>query len=195
MTLIAPSPTPTAQEQPSITTVHSPTPTDPSHAAHSPKPATTSAQQHLTRTHSMVTRAQVGTIKPNLRFNFLKSLISPLAKCPSITLSDPNWHVAIHKYHADGSLSRYKARLVANRSTQQVGINCDDTFSPVVKMATIQTILGLALSHGWPVHKLDVKNAFLNGDQRRSIRHEVPRYIGGHSLERVITKDLGRITF
>ncbi|GJW59836.1 ribonuclease H-like domain-containing protein [Tanacetum coccineum] len=53
-----------------------------------------------------------------------------------------------HKYH-DGSLSRYKARLVVNRRTQQVGIDCDDTFSLVVKPATIRTVLNLALSRKW----------------------------------------------
>ncbi|GKE83028.1 ribonuclease H-like domain-containing protein, partial [Tanacetum coccineum] len=54
-----------------------------------------------------------------------------------------------HKYHADGSLSRYKTRLVANGRTQHVGIDCDDTFSPVVKSATTGTVLSLALSRGW----------------------------------------------
>ncbi|GKD46770.1 ribonuclease H-like domain-containing protein, partial [Tanacetum coccineum] len=110
----------------------------------------------------MVTRAQVGTVKTNPRFNVHTSHISPLSKSPSIALSDPNWHVVIHKYHADGSLSMYKARFVANGRTQQVGIDCDDTFSPVVKPATIRTILSLALSCKWHVHHLDVKNAFLN---------------------------------
>ncbi|GJR92956.1 ribonuclease H-like domain-containing protein [Tanacetum coccineum] len=51
-----------------------------------------------------------------------------------------------HKFHADGSLSRYKARLVANGRNQQQGINCDETFSPVVKPATIRTVLNLAVS-------------------------------------------------
>ncbi|GJY72602.1 ribonuclease H-like domain-containing protein [Tanacetum coccineum] len=49
-----------------------------------------------------------------------------------------------HKFHADGSLSRYKARLVANGRSQQQGIDCDETFSPVVKPATIRTVLSLA---------------------------------------------------
>nr|GFC38439.1 ribonuclease H-like domain-containing protein [Tanacetum cinerariifolium] len=68
-----------------------------------------------------------------------------------------------HKFHANGTLSRYKARLVANGSNQQQGIDVDETFSPVVKPAIICTVLSLAISRKWPIHQLDVKNAFLNG--------------------------------
>ncbi|GKA32198.1 ribonuclease H-like domain-containing protein [Tanacetum coccineum] len=63
----------------------------------------------------------------------------------------------------DCYLSRYKARLVANGRSQQQGINCDETFSPVVKPATICTVLSLTVSRAWPIHQLDVKNAFLHG--------------------------------
>ncbi|GJZ18338.1 ribonuclease H-like domain-containing protein [Tanacetum coccineum] len=51
-----------------------------------------------------------------------------------------------HKFNVDGSLSRYKARLVANGRSQQQGIDCDETFSPVVKPATIHTVLSLVRS-------------------------------------------------
>nr|GEX37457.1 laccase-17-like [Tanacetum cinerariifolium] len=47
---------------------------------------------------------------------------------------------------------------------QQHGIDCDETFSLMVKPATIRTVLSLAVSRKWPIHLLDVKNAFLNGD-------------------------------
>ncbi|GJV14785.1 ribonuclease H-like domain-containing protein [Tanacetum coccineum] len=71
------------------------------------------------------------------------------------------WTSSIHKFHADRTLSRYKACLVANDSSQQLGVDFDETFSPVVKPATIHMVLSLALSRKWPIHKLDVKNAFL----------------------------------
>nr|GEU68003.1 NBS-containing resistance-like protein [Tanacetum cinerariifolium] len=74
-----------------------------------------------------------------------------------------------HKYHVDGSLSRYKDRLVANGSSQQFGVDCGDTFSPVIKLATIRTILSVALSRNWPIHQLDVKNAFLNGKLSKTV--------------------------
>ncbi|GJV01668.1 ribonuclease H-like domain-containing protein [Tanacetum coccineum] len=52
-----------------------------------------------------------------------------------------------HKFHADGTLSHYKACLVANSSSQQLGVDFDETFSPVVKPATIRTVLSLVVSH------------------------------------------------
>ncbi|GKA25189.1 ribonuclease H-like domain-containing protein [Tanacetum coccineum] len=54
-----------------------------------------------------------------------------------------------HKHLADGTVSRYKARLVANGSTQLSGIDVDETFSSVFKPATIQTLLSLATSRYW----------------------------------------------
>ncbi|GJU24105.1 ribonuclease H-like domain-containing protein [Tanacetum coccineum] len=83
-----------------------------------------------------------------------------------------------HKFHADGTLSRYKARLVANGSSQQLGVDFDETFSPVVKPATIRTVLSLVVSRRWPIHQLDVKNAFLNGDLSETVyMHQPPGFV------------------
>jgi hypothetical protein len=41
-------------------------------------------------------------------------------------------------------------------------VDCDKTFSPVIKPTTVQTVLTLAISRGWPVHQLGIKNAFLH---------------------------------
>ncbi|GKB81968.1 ribonuclease H-like domain-containing protein [Tanacetum coccineum] len=74
-----------------------------------------------------------------------------------------------HKFHADGTLSRYKARLVANGSSQQLGVD---------KPATICTVLSLAVSRKWTIHQLDVKNAFLNGDLSETVyMHQPPGFV------------------
>ncbi|GJR23385.1 ribonuclease H-like domain-containing protein [Tanacetum coccineum] len=81
-----------------------------------------------------------------------------------------------HKYLADGTLSRYKARLVAN-GIQLEGVYVDETFSLVVKPDTIQSVLSLAVSRHWPIHQLDVKNAFLHGDLPETVyMHQPPRF-------------------
>ncbi|GKC30920.1 ribonuclease H-like domain-containing protein [Tanacetum coccineum] len=100
-------------------------------------------------THPMVTRAKVGIFKPLERMNCHVTTTSPLPRSHVHALRDPNWKEAT-----------YKASLVANGRNQQQGIDCDETFSPVVKPATIHTVLSLAVSRYWPIHQLDVKNAF-----------------------------------
>jgi hypothetical protein len=67
------------------------------------------------------------------------------------------------KRRADGTLERYKARWVLGGFTQRPGGDYDEIFTLVVKPATVCTVLSLALSRSWPVHQLDVKNAFLHG--------------------------------
>jgi hypothetical protein len=68
-----------------------------------------------------------------------------------------------YKFNVDGSLDRYKARWVLRGFTQRPGVDYDETFSPVVKPATVRTVTTLAHSQDWSIHQLDVKNAFLHG--------------------------------
>lgn len=83
-----------------------------------------------------------------------------------------------HKFNADGTIRCHKSRLVANGKSQQQGIDCDETFSPVVKPATIRTVLHVALVRDWPLHQLDVKNAFLNGDLAETVyMHQPPGFV------------------
>ncbi|GJW82762.1 ribonuclease H-like domain-containing protein [Tanacetum coccineum] len=117
------------------------------------------------RTHPMITQSQSEIIKP----------IDRLRACVNMVRS--MW-LFKHKFHADGTLSRYKARLVANGSSQQLGVDFDETFSPIVKSATIRMVLSLVVSRQWPIYQLDVKNAFLNGDLSETVyMHRPPGFI------------------
>jgi hypothetical protein len=77
-------------------------------------------------------------------------------------LIDCKWVYMIKKKD-DGTIDRYKDRLVAKGFKQRYGIDYEDTFSPVVKSATIRLVLAIAVSKGWSLRQLDMKNMFLHG--------------------------------
>ena len=78
------------------------------------------------------------------------------------------------KYKCNGSLERYKARLVDKGFTQTYGIDDLETFALVAKLNSIRVLVSLATNLKWSLQQLDVKNAFLNGNLEEEVYMDAP---------------------
>ena len=97
-------------------------------------------------------------------------LVSPPSGVRPITCK---WVYKI-KTRSDGSLKRYKARLVARGFQQEHGRDYDETFAPVAHMTTVHSLLVVASVRRWSVSQLDVQNAFLNGKLSEEVYMQPP---------------------
>jgi len=78
------------------------------------------------------------------------------------------WVFAL-KYSPDGSVDRYKVRLVTKGYTQTYDIDYFETFSPIARINFIRILFSIAANLSWPLFQMDVKNAFLYGDLQEEV--------------------------
>ncbi|XP_020225515.1 uncharacterized protein LOC109807409 [Cajanus cajan] len=98
------------------------------------------------------------------------------------------WVYAI-KVGPDSTVDQLKARLVAKGYTQIYGLDYGDTFSPIAKIPIVCLFLTMATIRHWPLHQLDIKNAFLRGELDEEIYMEQPLGFvaqGESSLEGIV---------
>jgi Reverse transcriptase (RNA-dependent DNA polymerase) len=68
------------------------------------------------------------------------------------------------KRKADGSIDKYKVRLVARGFTQVYGVDYFAMFSPVAKLSSFRAVLAIAARNDWEVDLFDFNGAYLNGE-------------------------------
>ena len=77
------------------------------------------------------------------------------------------------KRKADGSIERYKGRVVAKGYSQRPGFDYTETFAPTAKWAALRTIFATAALRDMEIESVDISSAFLNGDPDEDITMDV----------------------
>ncbi|KAG8493384.1 hypothetical protein CXB51_010806 [Gossypium anomalum] len=162
----------------------------------------TSSALAITNTHPMVTRAKAGIFKP-------KALSVEAVEPSTIeeALSTAEWRAAVQVEY-DALVSNSTRELVAlppnrkegsissKRLSQVPGYDFNDTFSPVVKLATVRVILTITISKGWLHRQVDVNNAFLNGGLDTEVfMQQPPGYVQYDSTGRLLVCPLKKALY
>ncbi|KAA0058473.1 retrotransposon protein, putative, Ty1-copia subclass [Cucumis melo var. makuwa] len=90
------------------------------------------------------------------------------------------------KMKTDGSIDKYKARLVTKGYKQQEGLDYFDTYSPVSRITSIRMPIAISTLHGFEIHQMDIKTTFLNGSSINIIK--TTKQMLANKFE---TKDMG----
>ncbi|GMF64041.1 unnamed protein product [Phytophthora fragariaefolia] len=105
---------------------------------------------------------EIGALENNQTWELVK-------KPDRVKVLHSKW-VYKNKKHADGSVKRYKGRLVACGNELSYGVDYTDTFSAVLTMTTGKVIFALALIWGVPARHGDVTNAYVKVDKEEDLQ-------------------------
>ncbi|KAA3460577.1 Retrovirus-related Pol polyprotein from transposon TNT 1-94 [Gossypium australe] len=160
--------------------------------------------------HAMVTRSKADIFKPKAYMSTATRLSEDTPADIHEAMCNESWKADVHSklqpllqnntwslcslpdnQRAIGCKWLFKkARLVAKGFSQHAGLDFRDTFSLVVRAATIQTILAITVMKGWSLRQVDVNNAFLNGELTKEIYMDQPPGFeeSGHNGQKLVCK-------
>ena len=94
------------------------------------------------------------------------------------------------KRNSDGSIEKFKCRLVANGNTQRHGVDFDRIFSTVVKVSTIRLVLAVAAARDYNLTSIDVKQAYLQAELNEDLYMTMPPGLASYDRDghRLIVK-------
>ena len=78
------------------------------------------------------------------------------------------------KRNRDGSIEKFKCRLVADGNTQRYGIDFTHVFSTVAKISTLRLVLTLAAAHDYNLTSADIRQAYLRATLDEDLYMRVP---------------------
>ena len=73
------------------------------------------------------------------------------------------------KFNPDGTLERFKARLVVRGFSQAYGIDYTETFAPTVRMATLRAFMAIVVCKDLECLYFDIKNAFTKSELKEEL--------------------------
>lgn len=89
-----------------------------------------------------------------------------------------------------GAIAKYQARLVAKGYVQQANVDFEEVFTLVARLESIRLLVALSAEHGWVVHHMDVKSAFLNGELAEEVYvKQPPGFILASKEDKVLRLD------
>lgn len=78
------------------------------------------------------------------------------------------------KRNGDGSIDKFKARLVADGNTQRHGIDFDRVFSTVAKLSTLRIVFTIAVARDLNLSSIDIRQAYLQAKLNEDLYMQVP---------------------
>lgn len=113
-----------------------------------------------------------------------KNEVWELVDRPPGNIVTNKWVFKIKK-NADGTIERYKARLVARGFSQKHGVDYFDTYAPVANMTSVRLLFAYAAIEKLQMIQFDVKTAFLYGDLEETVYMEQPEGFEQGSVDKV----------
>ena len=92
------------------------------------------------------------------------------------------------KTKADGSIERFKARLVAQGFSQKQGLDYDETFSPVIRFESFRSLIAIAAQKHLKLHQMDITAAFLNGHLEEEVFMKQPEGFAVKGKEHLVCR-------
>ena len=92
------------------------------------------------------------------------------------------------KLKLDGTIDKFKVRLVTKGFKQKADVDFFDTFSPVTRITSIRLLISIAAIYDLKIHQMDVKTTFLNGDLNEETYMDQPKGFVEHAQESKVCK-------